>query len=874
MSFKPAVVLLVIFALFGAFLFLDQVGFGASAVAEGLQGLLHGPSHSRSLGPTSSGPIAITPDDEFLWVANPDNNSVSLLAVGHDANRKLAEIRVGVEPRNVAISPDGHYVYVSNAVSGTVSVIRANHGHPHVIRTVRVGTEPDGMAFTPNGSKLFVANARSNNITVIDPHGHRVIDRIPGVGLEPRGIAITDDGDGADGDEKVYVTRFLAVDRPGTLIGADDYKEGRVTVISAGTDRVIGQVVLNPMANAGFRSNGSVLSHVPATDPPTFGFVTGAFPNQLNNIAIKGDRAYLPSTGASPDGPVRFNVNVQALLSVIDLRTDAESGAQTINMNRGINFEPPGPGKVFLGVPWAIAFEHRSNVGYAIAAASNVAVKVVLDAGGTPTINAPAAAGDPGGIVRVFVGQNPRGIVISSRDDRAYVANEVSRDVSVIDLSRDRLIATIRAADLPAAGTQEATRLIGKALFNTSAGVHLPELGVELGTRLSSEGWSGCVSCHPNGLTDGVVWIFGTGPRRTLPLNGSFNPHDPQDIKILNYSGVNDEIQDFEANIRNVSGGLGLITQADGVTPDPVLNSFNPPNTGRSALLDALTLYVATAVRTPISPLASADPNGDAGREVERGRILFTQANCAACHGGGGWASSRRDYAPPPDPTEIAGGQLKRFLRQVGTFDATAPNELRANGAPAAGADGFVPPSLLGEHGLGPFLHNGSAQTLADVLENLTHRSAGTGGVDHLGDPADRARLARFLESIDASTVPLPRTGLPSAQSATTQPVAAIDREAPAGGAGLELAVVGPNPSRARFAIRFRIPRPETIELAIFDLQGRKLATLVRGFQAAGTQTISWDGTAGDGSRLSPGVYLARLRTAEGSPVVRIVRGL
>ena len=232
MSFKPAVVMLVIFALFGAYLFLDQVGFGASAVAEGLQGLLHGPSHSRSLGPTSSGPIAITPDDEFLWVANPDNNSVSLLAVGHDANRKLAEIPVGVEPRNVAISPDGHYVYVSNAVSGTVSVIRANHGHPHVIRTVRVGTEPDGMAFTPNGSKLFVANARSNNITVIDPHGHRVIDRIPGVGLEPRGIAITDDGDGADGDEKVYVTRFLAVDRPGTLIGADDYKEGRVTVIS------------------------------------------------------------------------------------------------------------------------------------------------------------------------------------------------------------------------------------------------------------------------------------------------------------------------------------------------------------------------------------------------------------------------------------------------------------------------------------------------------------------------------------------------------------------------------------------------------------------------------------------------------------------
>src|SRR5207244_9374208 len=96
--------------------------------------------------------------------------------------------------------------------------------------------------------------------------------------------------------------------------------------------------------------------------------------------------------------------HVQALLSVIDLRTDTESASQTINTNRGINFEPPGPTKAFLGVPWAIAFEHRSNVGYAIAAAANVAVKVVLDANGTPTLNAPAAAGDPGSIVRVFVG--------------------------------------------------------------------------------------------------------------------------------------------------------------------------------------------------------------------------------------------------------------------------------------------------------------------------------------------------------------------------------------------------------------------------------------------------------------------------------------
>jgi hypothetical protein len=50
-------------------------------------------------------------------------------------------------------------------------------------------------------------------------------------------------------------------------IGADDYKEGRVTVISAANDKVIGEVVLNPMTETGFLSNGSALRHIAPTTP-------------------------------------------------------------------------------------------------------------------------------------------------------------------------------------------------------------------------------------------------------------------------------------------------------------------------------------------------------------------------------------------------------------------------------------------------------------------------------------------------------------------------------------------------------------------------------------------------------------------------------
>jgi YVTN family beta-propeller protein len=192
--------------------------------------------HQRLKGPSQSGPIQITPDDRYVWVANPDVNTVSRIDVRDDGDHDVVEVPVGKEPQNVAISPDGRFVYVSNTVSGTVSVIRNVRRHPRVVRTVRVGTEPYGMAFTPNGTKLYVANARSNDVSVLNlsEHGRGEIgvttattartarSRPSRCGARPRGIAITNDGDGRDGDEKVYVTQFLAVDRPGVTIGADD----------------------------------------------------------------------------------------------------------------------------------------------------------------------------------------------------------------------------------------------------------------------------------------------------------------------------------------------------------------------------------------------------------------------------------------------------------------------------------------------------------------------------------------------------------------------------------------------------------------------------------------------------------------------------
>src|SRR5262249_10106307 len=155
----------------------------------------------------------------------------------------------------------------------------------------------------------------------------------------------------------------------------------------------------------------------------------------------------------------RFNVNVQALLSVLDTTTDTESG-QTINMNKGVQFEPAGV-KLFNTTPIALAFKQSAPEGFVVAAGIDRLVRVELDADGTPTINPPTGPGAPTGIIRIPVGQNPQGIVINSTDTRAYVFNYISRDISVVDVdsaspTKFTEIGRVASAALPPAGTLEA----------------------------------------------------------------------------------------------------------------------------------------------------------------------------------------------------------------------------------------------------------------------------------------------------------------------------------------------------------------------------------------------------------------------------------
>ncbi len=707
---------------------------------------------------SSSSPIAISDDDALLVVVNNLNDSVTVMNVAADANTKVAEITVGDEPRSVAITADKQRAYVTNQASGTVSVIDLVTNQK--TQDIQVGIEPYGVALTPDGSRAYVTNSASNTVSVIDTATNAVVATINIPGVQPRGIAITNNNAGT-GQQFVYVTQFLSQPTASGEVNLDQGSEGKVFVLSTTDDAQIQGVITLAAHDSGFAADRTKFG---GTDKdPTF-----AYPNQLQAIVLKNGRGYLPNVAASPEGPVKFNVDTQAFLSVFDVAAKSELSGGTINLHAAVKAQTFTP-KLFAANPWAIAFKHSSNDGYVVSAASDVLVKVTLDDSGVPSVATEAAEGDTTRVALIDVGKNPRGIVINNADTRAYVMNYISKDVSVIDLtaSPEAELARVSSADLPAAGSDGAKFLLGNELFNSSRG----EFDEGVAERLSNEGWQSCASCHPDGLSDGVVWAFASGPRKTVPLNSTFSQtNQTGDQRILNYSAVFDEVEDFELNIRNVSGGQGLIV-LDGTTDqDPNVKAFDPPNAGRVQLhvngipaWDAIVAWTQSRIPSPVSPYNGVDPNSDLGLQIAQGSELFKQANCQACHGGAKWATNQVDFArtspfpetitPGKDP-EPPVGQLARFLRQVGTFDLTNPFEKTANNQQALGQLGFNPSSLLSIHAFSPYLHNGSCLTLECVLENPAHRDAG-GVPGVLDDAAARAALVQFLISIDASTAPV-----------------------------------------------------------------------------------------------------------------------
>jgi hypothetical protein len=67
-----------------------------------------------------------------------------------------------------------------------------------------------------------------------------------------------------------------------------------------------------------------------------------------------------------------------------------------------------------------------------------------------------------------------------------------------------------------------------------------------------------------------------------------------------------------------------------------------------------------------------------------------------------------------------------------------------------------------------------------------------------------------------------------------------------------------PNPFNYATAITYTLPDSRDVRLEIYDVIGRKVSTLVDGFQPAGNKTISWDACG-----YPSGTYIYRLTAGD-----------
>jgi len=491
---------------------------------------------------------------------------------------------------------------------------------------------------------------------------------------------------------------------------------------------------------------------------------------------------------------------VQALVGVLSSVTNAETPF-SVNLNTYVPREPTPAAptasldRLFLNDIVAIDADRKGRDFLIVSRGGNYVIRASIGTDGKlTTLDANNVA------TRFKTGNLPSGVVMARNRQRAYVNNELNTSMSALNLVNNTVITRdIESSAPPAPGTQAHRNLVGKLAFFTALGlpdkldntgdgqfdVALRDID-PLGHRgkASNNAWSSCASCHDDGHSDNVTWIFETGPRQTIPLEGTFARNNLNDQRILNWSAVRGSNTDFNNNARGIQGGVGFATDVNG--ENKTAQVFNHgPTKGISDSLDAMSEWVAT-VRAPIMPAAPATAEAN-------GRAVFA-TSCASCHGGAKWTKSRTSglYQDNPllqvDPVgpafftgvgkndagvELSGPQVVSVSRDgkpkllmldnVGTFNPASPIEIRGAAAVAGQTtqgfrpfgNGFNSPSLLGVVYSGPYFHDGSSHTLEDVAARHRLGEAPSTIASSLS-ARDLADLLSFVRSIDDDTATMP----------------------------------------------------------------------------------------------------------------------
>jgi len=550
---------------------------------------------------------------------------------------------------------------------------------------------PACIALSPKGRFAYVTNHTADSLGIIDTGAGKLVHEIP-VGRGPWGLVVSPDGK----------TLFAANQQDHTISFVDVSQRKVIATVKCGYDPT--GLAVSPDGKTLYSANyisddvsvidvagRKEVARIKTTRAPTYLALTGDGKKLLVNNSLSAQAATAK--------------NVTAYVSVIDTAA------------RKVVSEKRSPGTMLLGT--GIAVSPDGKMAFCVHSRPNFTITTAQINQGwihTNALSMIPLQGD-GQVVTVLLDNvnsgaaNPHGVAISKDGGRLFVAHRGIHKISVVDLNRLRyLIRTAGPEKLKTAHVNLGFLWQGGRIVKRAAAGGLGPTGIAICPNDQS-------LYVANYFSDSIAVLDGaTGKlRRTIPLGGP----GKMDIVRRGEFLFNDATQCFQnwvscasCHPRARADGVNWDLLNDGITNPKNAKSLvgawrTPPSMAlgvrssmevaaekgfrfiqfiqpRDDVLKAVQAYLRDVKHIPSPYHRKADGSPDAS--AARGKKVFAKAGCAVCHN-------------PPLYTDLK-------MYDVGT---RTDRNLK-------GRKEFDTPSLIELYRTGPYLHDGRAATLTELL--------------------------------------------------------------------------------------------------------------------------------------------------------------
>ena len=661
--------------------------FGFPVAIFGLWMIASSGSSARGQDQSKSGayhsPLSLAISPDGKTLYASDPTTGSLAILDTGGKTERDEIPLEGVPRGVALSDDGRTLYVAERHAATVAVI--DTAKSIVTGRIPVGKWPEAIAVANKTKRLYVCNQDTHSLSVVDLAQGKVIEEIAVV-REPACAAVTPD------EEYVVVTNFLPHG-----VGTDPTLSAVVSIIDSSKLAVASTVKLAPGSTA---VNGVCIS--PNGKWAYVVHQLGRFTLPITQLELGWVNTYALSILDVAKGTRLVTILLD------DLEQGAANPCAVVCSRDGRQLWISHAG-VHEVSNVKIGLVHELLDGKVPQALASIRDGSLPDP--QPEKGSRGLPAIPPEVMQKLTEAN---IWVRIQEDRKKI-NELENDLTALYLAGAiRRFPTGGNSPRGIALTRDEKQLLVANYYNGSVAVMDPGTGelqgsIPLGPQpepnamrrgevlfhdatFCFQRWHSCASCHQGGgRIDGLRWDF--------LRDGIGNPKDtPSLIHMDKTPPLNRLATRATPRICTETGVLGS-------------HMIEPS----SQQVDDLLAYLVS-LRPDINP--HLDAEGKPSEAAARGKVLFDgKADCGGCHSGPLFTNQK--------------------MYNVGV---TTPND------PPRHKGSYDTPSLIEAYRTAPYLHDGRALTLEDVL--TTHDELGRHGKAKGLNASEIDDLVEYLRSL------------------------------------------------------------------------------------------------------------------------------